>query len=140
MKKPISICFLFCFMVIINAQVNTKQKLNELNQDQLYFALRKSQKTINTGKILIYTGAGVEGLGIAIILVDLLVDFDKGTLDNNTGKVGYITMCCGAGISFVGLPICIGGAIRRHKIRLELAKFNPPGSASINGIGFKMRF
>jgi hypothetical protein len=140
MKKLISICFLLFFVTTGNTQVNTKPQLNELSQDQLNLALTKSKKTIKTGKILIYTGAGVEGLGVAIILGSLLADFDKGTLDYNTGKGGYIIMCCGVGISLIGLPVWIVGASKKHKITLELAKFNPPGSASINGIGLKMRF
>ena len=140
MKKLISICFLFAFVVIGNAQVNTKQQLNDLNQDQLNLALAKSKKTIKTGKILTLTGMSVEGLGLSIVLASLIEDINNGTLDYKTGKVGIYIMYVGVGTSLIGIPFWISGASKKHKITLELAKFNSPGSASVNGIGLKMRF
>ena len=46
------------------------------------------------------------------------------------------------GIVKVGLaiPTWIKVSNRKKEIELELVKFNFPGSASINGIGFKIRF
>jgi len=46
------------------------------------------------------------------------------------------------GLVSVGLaiPTWIRGSKRKKAIELELVKFNPPGSASINGIGLKIRF
>jgi hypothetical protein len=120
--------------------VNTKPQLNELSQDQLNLALTKSKTIIKTGKTMTFTGVGISCLGIAIGLGSLMGDIGKGTLDDNTGLGGAIIMCFGGGISLIGIPVWIVGASKKHKITLELAKFNPPGSASINGIGLKMRF
>jgi len=140
MKKLISICFLLFFVVTGNAQLNTKPQLNELNQDQLNHALTKSIKTINTGKILTFTGVGVSCLGLAIVMGTLLGGIETGTLNDNTGQAGAIIMCAGGGISLIGIPVWIVGASKKHKITLDLVKFNPPGSASLNGIGLKIRF
>jgi hypothetical protein len=46
------------------------------------------------------------------------------------------------GIVTVGLaiPTWVKGSNRKKEIEIELVKFNPPGTASINGIGLKIRF
>jgi hypothetical protein len=40
----------------------------------------------------------------------------------------------------IGIPVWIVGATKKKNITLELVKFNPIGSASINGIGLNIRF
>jgi hypothetical protein len=134
MKRLISICFLLFFVVIGNAQVNKKPKLNELNQDQLNLALTKSEKTIKTGAILTFAGPVVTAIGglIAINNGDIL--------NENTAKTGAYMIIIGGATMVTGITVWIVGASKKHKIELELVKFNPPGTASINGIGFKIRF
>jgi hypothetical protein len=41
---------------------------------------------------------------------------------------------------YTGIPVWIVGGSKKKKIELELAKFKSPGSASINGVGIKVRF
>jgi hypothetical protein len=42
-------------------------------------------------------------------------------------------------IEVFAIPTWIIGSNQKKEIELEMAKFNPPGSASINGIGLKIR-
>jgi hypothetical protein len=141
MKKLISICFLLFFVVIGNAQVNNKTSINELNQDQLNLALKHSSKTIKTGKILTFIGAGAVIVGVVIVSTIPIEDIFK--LDNSartkavTGEILFIGGCVSA---VTGIPVWIVGANKKNKIELELVKFNPKGSASINGIGLKIYF
>jgi hypothetical protein len=144
MKKIISICFLVFFAVTGNAQKHNKTNLNDLNQDQLNLALTKSLKTIKTGKILTGVGAGLGFTG-GILLLD-----DMNKRNNNTGVLGGLpTGETAAGLLMViggiiteviGIPTWIKGSKRKKDIEIELIKFNPKGSASINGIGLKIRF
>lgn len=101
MNRLVSICLLLFFVVTGNAQVNNNPKLNELNQDQLNFALMRSKKTTITGIILTFSG-----LGVAIIGDRIMVDeASKWPGDNynetraNTGAamliIGGATMCIG---------------------------------------------
>jgi Flp pilus assembly protein TadB len=134
MKKLISIFFLLFFVYTGNAQENNKSKWSELNQDQLNFALTKSKKTIKTGKIITYSGLGVAVIGTGTALVGLMAL-------NSTAAVGGVAMVLGLMTTmYIGIPVWIAGAARKKNITLELVKYYPTGSASINGIGLKIRF
>jgi len=144
MKKLIPICFLAFFVVLGNAQVKNKTNLNELDQDQLNLELTKSLKKIKAAKIWTGVGAGLTITG-GVLLID-----DANKRHNSTGMFGGlpteeteggIYMLVG-GIVTTGLAITtwIRGSNRKKDIELELVKFNPPGTASINGIGLKIRF
>ena len=144
MKKLISICFMAFFAVIGNAQKLNKTNLNELNQDQLNLALTKSIKTIKTCKILTGVGAGLVFTG-GILLLD-----DMNKRNNNTGVLGglptgetaagLLMLIGGIITEVIGIPIWIKESKRKKDIEIELIKFSPKGSASINGIGLKIRF
>lgn len=140
MKKLISICFLFFFVVIGNAQVNKKPKWNELNQDQLSLALEHSSKNIKTGKILTFSGLGVASFGMVVGMAGVIETWDNPNSHDNTAAVGGIALVAGIITVYVGIPIWIVGATRKKNITLELVKYNPKGSASINGFGLKIRF
>lgn len=141
MKKSISLCFLLLFAVIGNAQVNTKAHLNELSQDQLDLALIKSNNTIKVGKILTFSGLGISAAAIAISFVSITNTVFREPLDSSKGMMaaGFMIII-GAGSTLIGIPVWIGGASKKHKITLELAKFNSPVLAAINGVGLKIRF
>ena len=144
MKKSIAICLLIFFTVIGYAQVNNKPKLNELEQDQLNLELTKSLKKIKSAKI--WTGVGA---GLAITGGVLLID-DANKRHNQTGWLsglpsdetgaGALMLAGGIIIEVFAIPTWIIGSNRKKEIEIELVKFNPPGSASINGIGLKIRF
>jgi hypothetical protein len=139
MKKLISICLLVFFVVIGNAQVNYKMNLNELNQDQLNLALAKSLKSIKTGKTLTFIGAGIIIIGGTIELSSVPGGDDPEEVLNKV-LGGSLILTCGVVVAAIGIPIWAIGSNRKHKIEIELVKFNPKGSASINGIGLKIRF
>jgi len=136
MNRLISICFLLFFVVIGNAQVNNKANLSELNQDQLNLALKRSSKTIKTGKILTRAGVGSAAIGFVLIVYSLK------DLPNSKNKAiaGEILFFGGCTSFVIGVPVWIVGANKKTKIELELVKFNPQGSASINGIRLRIRF
>jgi hypothetical protein len=137
MKNLITICLLLFLVVTGNAQEKSKSKYSELNQDQLNLALTKSKRTIKIGKILTYSGLGFTSIGWVLPFSDF------GKHDDNTDATaaaadffftaGLITMS-------IGIPVWIVGATKKRNITLELVKFYPPGSASINGIGLNIRF
>jgi hypothetical protein len=135
MKKLFSIWFLLFFVVTGNAQVNNKTKWSELNQDQLNLALKRSKKTIKTGKILTFVGLGVA-------TIDMVVVFFAGGFGKSNGNSSYTGSFIEAGIitMYIGIPVWIVGATKKKNISLELVKFKPTGSASINGAGLKIRF
>ena len=144
MRKLISICLLVFLTVLCNAQENNKPKLNELNQDQLNLELTKSLKKIKAAKI--WTGVGA-GLGITggIIIYSGTKKYNSeessGIVNFNEGLIFGIPILA-LGIVTVGLaiPTWTKASKRKTDIELELVKFNSPGSASINGIGIKIRF
>jgi hypothetical protein len=139
MKKLISICLLVLLTVMCNAQEKKKSKFSELNQDQLNIALTKSKKTIITGKILICTGLGVSSTGIIILMVEGLKALG-GEANGQTATAGAYALIAGGITMEIGIPVWIVGATKKKNITLELVKFNPKGSASINGIGLKIMF
>ena len=144
MKKLFSISFLLFFTILINAQINNKTRISELNQDQLNLALTKSIKTIKTGKNLTVIGAGLGFTGGILLLNDM------NNRKNNTGMLGGLpTGETAAGLLMViggiiteaiGIPTWIKGSKQKKDIEIELVKFNPKGCASLNGIGLKIRF
>jgi hypothetical protein len=139
MKKLISICLLAFLTVMCNAQEKQKSKYSDLNQDQLNLALTKSKKTIKTGKTLTFVGLGVGTTGILILMIEGLKAIE-GDADGNTASAGaYIALASGFFI-YTGVPVWIVGASKKKNIQFELAKFKTNGSASINGIGLKIRF
>ena len=140
MKKLILICFPVFFSVIVNAQVNHKPNLNELNQDQLNFALKKSKNTIKLGKILTFAGLGASSIGIVMLFEAGTKSIVEGSDNTTTVTTGAYLMIFGSCTSLIGIPVWIVGANKKHKIELELVKFNTIGSASIKGIGLKKRF
>ena len=140
MKRLISICLLLFFVVIGNGQVNDKPKLNELNQDQLNFALAKSKKTIKAGKIVTFIGLGVTFIGSAVLISEAGKLVTDNNPSENTASSGLNAAIIGGVTTCIGIPVWIAGSNRKKKIEMELVKFNPKGSASINGIGLKLRF
>jgi hypothetical protein len=137
MKKLILICFLLLFVAIANAQENKKSKWSELNQDQLNLALKHSSITSKAGMVLTFAGGGAA-----------IIDFARFFIESGGGgKKTYTKTPELSGFFYAGLitlhtgiPLWIVGSIKKNIITLELVKFNTTGSASINGIGLKIRF
>jgi hypothetical protein len=140
MKKLVSISLLVSLTVMCNAQENNKPKYSDLNQDQLNFALKQASKTVKTGKILAFVGAGAFTTGVILMTsgVGDIVDGDS----NPEAKIGggYVLFLGGFVSTVIGVPVWIVGANKKNKIELELVKFKTLGSSSINGIGLKIKF
>ena len=140
MIKLISICLLVFLTVVSNAQENTNQNSEKLKQDQLELSLMRASKNIKTGKILTFAGAGASAVGV--ILFNSGINDALGSDSDEDVKIwgGSLFVICGFVSTVIGVPVWISGSTKKKKITLELAKFNPPGVASINGIGIKVRF
>jgi hypothetical protein len=139
MKKLISVTLLLFFVVSGNAQEKNKQPLSELNKDQLNLALAKSKKTIKEGKILTFGGLAISSVGIIMLMAEA-VKVPTGDANGETAEAGAFVALFGGIAIWTGIPVWIVGGSKKHKIELELTKFNQPGSASINGIGLEIRF
>jgi len=140
MKKLITICLLLFLVVTGNAQEKSKSKYSELNQDQLNLALKQSSKSIKTGKVLTFIGATAFTAGV-IIFANGVEDAVNSSPDSSSKLGGGYALFLGGFVSTViGIPVWIVGVSKENKIELELVKYNPKGSSSINGIGLKIRF
>ncbi len=127
---------IFCALKA-NAQINSKTNLSELNQDQLNLTLKKSSENMLVGKIFI-------GVGIGLVIPGIVMSL-SGQSNNDIGPSPETARgldFLGGGLLFelIGIPTVIKESHRKTKIEIELAKFNTKGSASINGIGLKIRF
>ncbi|MGA1977905.1 MAG: hypothetical protein ABSG89_08635 [Bacteroidales bacterium] len=138
MKKLMVIWALLFLTIIVNAQINNKTNLNELNQDQLNLALKTTSENIIAGKI--FTGIGI-GLGITGLVLITSSPNEEGDIGPNPKVIDGLYFL-GSGIlsELMGIPTLVTGLNRKTKIEIELAKFNPKGSVSFNGIGLKIRF
>jgi hypothetical protein len=64
----------------------------------------------------------------------------EGDANGNTALGGAYVALAGGLTVYTGIPIWIVGESKKKRIELQLAKFKPPGSSSINGVGLKIRF
>jgi hypothetical protein len=137
MKKIMSIWFILFFTIVGNAQINNKTNLSELNKDQLKLALKKSSENMLFGQIMI-------GLGIGLIMPGVVMILDgqryNGIAPGTETVRGLGFLGTGFLFELVSIPTTITSSNRKTNIEIELAKFNMKGSASLNGIGFKIRF
>jgi hypothetical protein len=67
----------------------------------------------------------------------LLTDDNPG---GNTASAGLNVAIIGGVTTWIGIPVWIAGSNRKKKIEIEKVKFNSPATASIKGIGLKIRF
>ena len=84
------------------------------------------------------------GVGIGLIIPGVVMTTD-GRSKNDIGpspETARGLYFLGGGFLFelIGIPTVITESNRKTKIEIELAKFNTKGSASIDGIGLKIRF
>lgn len=128
MKKLILGLLLGFFALSINAQSKS-----QFTQEQLKVALVKAKILKGTGIVLIISGCA------------LLVGTDKYLethpnyqKDREPRDRGYESYFFGPLVIASGIPLLAIGWTKKRHIKVALTKFN--GSASINGIGIKIRF
>jgi hypothetical protein len=141
MKKILILIVIWLLTIPLNAQ--------QTQQNRAY--LERGKKNIRTGITLTAVGAGVTIAGVVMFTSGLGVPDNPGlpgSKDQHTstlGIVGYYLMPAGVIIFGVGVPFLISGSIQKGRaqknLRISLVNFKSPiSSASINGIGIKMRF
>lgn len=137
MKTLIIVLLLAIFTVSVIAQSKSA-----LNQEQLNLALAKSKHMQTTGLVISAIGVTVFGTGV-ILLVNSPMECER--LSGNLYGRCHVTkwrggkvLLAGFGITAVGIPVLLIGVVRKQSIEIDLVKFK--GSASVNGIGLKMRF
>ena len=103
-------------------------------------ALKRAKKTASTGIVLTFVGTGVATIGMVMAINEGVKWTTGENPDENAVSAGTSAMIFGGITALIGIPVWIVGASKKHKIQLELVKFNSPGTASIKGIGLKIRF
>jgi hypothetical protein len=138
MKKSIIVSFLIFFTLIGNGQVNKKSYYSELNQDQLNHALQKAKNNITAGVILTVIGLSSVFTGTVLLTEGAVAD----DLDKSVDMIfaGTFIDIGGGIITLIGIPVWVIGADKKRRIKIELVKFNPTRSTSINGVGLTIRF
>jgi hypothetical protein len=76
--------------------------------------------------------------GTLLLTGGLVIDDPDKSL--NVSLTGTFIVLGGLVVTLVGIPVGVSGANRKRGIEVELNKFIPKGSASINGIGLTIRF
>jgi hypothetical protein len=127
---------LLLFLAICTASGNAQSK-RPLNQEELNHALVKAGNVKITGVVLTVIG-GVSAVTGTVLYWKIYDDY--GNREPPTGKVKTYayTMLGGLGLTAAGIPVWIIGGTKKRHIEAELVKFR--GSASVNGIGLRIRF
>jgi hypothetical protein len=138
MKKLILVLlFSSCVMTTFS------QYREPLTREQLQFSLEKADKMKSGGTILCILG-GIGLVSGAIMYISGLSDM---TAENSTNSIDKDLTKSLAGIAVgavgvvglgVGIPFAIVGSNKKNNIELELMRFK--GTASISGVGFRIRF
>ena len=131
MKRLILICF-FVFIVL---SVKAQQKSPLVFGD----ALVKGKKMQRTGTVL--TAIGAVTLFAGNIMYWKIYN-DDGSSESQEDKVdtSVHVMLGGLGLMAVGIPLLVIGRTNERNILIEATLINYKGSATINGIGLKIRF
>jgi hypothetical protein len=127
---------LFCLIVFFAFPVNAQSR-KPINQEQLNLDLTKAENVKRTGLVLTVIG-GVAAVSGTVLYWKIYDNYGNREPPSGKVKAYAYTMLGGLGLTAAGIPLwIIGGAKTRH-IEAELVRFN--GSASVNGIGFKIKF
>ncbi len=131
MRKIFSICISVLFMLSVNAQ--SKKPL--IYSD----ALARDKKMQISGAVLTVIGGVTFFAGNIMYRNAYNGDSSQDTNEENADKSVRV-MLGGLGIMAVGIPLFTIGKKNERRIRIQARLVNFKGSASINGIGLKIRF
>ena len=131
MNKIILTCLLLFFVLSVSAQSKSSMIFGN--------ALAKDKKMQKTGTVLTVIG------GVTLFAGNIMyykVYNDYGNTDPPEDKLSTYrnVMLGGLGLMAAGIPLWVIGVLKERHITIEanLVKFK--GSASVNGIGLKIRF
>jgi len=101
--------------------------INELTEAQCKVAMEKATKLIGTGTAFAIIGglaAIVGGIVYYSGLTSIMTgSYNEITKNTQNAMIGGVIMYCGAGLSAIGIPLWIAGAMRKADIEIALAKF-----------------
>jgi hypothetical protein len=138
--KKIKALIIFLLLVILAISVNAQSK-GHLNQEQLNNALKKAKTIKRTGAIITISGCVLDVTGIVLLATSPVTgqkySYFWGETDTYDWRGGYVLLT-GVVLSLGGIPPWIIGGIKKMHAENKLAELKV--SASINGIGLKIRF
>jgi hypothetical protein len=140
MNRLIATCLTFLFAFSAFAQkVDRTFDYKRMTQEELNFSLIKVNKKIKTGQRMALYGS-------ASILIGGILYAD-GSSKTNVGWEGFGESIIGTGMlvggiisAGIGFPAWKRNYYRKKAVEIELVRFTPQGTASVNGIGFKLSF
>lgn len=141
-KRIILICFLLLYLITGNAQIKDEANITVLKLDSLNIALAASVKSVKTARIFTIVGAGVGITGAILLIGNSVRRHNQGLESSPTSDPSLGSYMTSIGIVTVAfaLPRWVRHSKHKKDIEIELLKFNPKISSSINGIGFKLKF
>jgi hypothetical protein len=131
MKRIISICFFVFFIFSLKAQTNTPLTFGD--------ALVKGKRMQRTGTVLTVLG-GVTLFTGNIMYWKIYNDDGESVSQEDKVTTSVHAMVGGLGLMAVGIPLLLIGKTKERDIRIEARLVNYNGTASIQGIGLKIRF
>jgi hypothetical protein len=147
MRKLFTLLFISIFTISLNAQ-QTQANLNYL---------KSAKKKVRTGTTLLIVGGGtvIAGAvlyvnGLSTVASDSYSSSSTYYSDTSTDGLGaalggLVCIIAGAVVMEVGIPFMIVGGIQKgranRRLQMTMVNFKTPYSqASINGVGFKLKF
>jgi hypothetical protein len=127
MKKSIVLIVLIAiFTLSANAQYwynkyYPDKNLIDLNSDELYSLLEKSNSTYSKGKTICLVGLGITAVSITVIFGNIFADIARWEFkDEEYYGMMILGIMGGAALTIVGLPVLLTGKSRRNTISSRL--------------------
>ena len=130
MKRIISMTLFVFFVLSVGAQTNSPIVFGD--------ALAKDKKMQTAGTIL--TAIGGMTLFAGNIMYWKIYNDGNGESKEDKVDTSVHVMLGGLGLMAVGIPLLVIGRTNERNILIEATLINYKGSATINGIGLKIRF
>ncbi len=131
MRKIFSICILIIYALSVKAQSKSPLTYSD--------AMARDKKMQISGAVLTVIGGVTFFAGNIMYRNAYNGDSNQDPKEENADKSVRV-MLGGLGIMAVGIPLFAIGKKNERSIRIHASLINFKGSASINGIGLKIRF
>jgi hypothetical protein len=128
-------------IILIFFIVLSEYALNAQSKNTLIFgnALAKDKKMQTAGTVLTIIGGATLFAG-NIMYYKIYDDYGNTYPPKDKLNTSCYIMTGGVGLMAIGVPLWIIGVTRERKITLEAQLIKLNGTASINGIGLKLKF